>query len=235
MIWASRDPEAKGYTFNYDALKAGNDDLQVRSDWLFPICTGNERLKDAAGRKVHPTQKPEALLHRILTASTKPGDVVLDPFFGTGTTGAVAKRLGRALRRRRARAGLYRGGRGAHRRGRARAGLGGGVDGEQAERAARAVRQPDRDRADLARARSSPTPAPATSPRCGPTASLRAGTTSVRSTASAPWCRGSPACNGWTFWHFEDRGGAPRSTTFAAWCGPRWPRRGRDGIFICIK
>ncbi|HET7717593.1 MAG TPA: site-specific DNA-methyltransferase [Bauldia sp.] len=95
LIWASRDPEAKGYTFNYDALKAGNDDLQVRSDWLFPICTGAERLKDANGRKAHPTQKPEALLHRILTASSKPGDVVLDPFFGSGTTGAVAKRLGR--------------------------------------------------------------------------------------------------------------------------------------------
>ncbi len=95
LIWASRDPDAKAYTFNYDALKAGNDDLQIRSDWLFPICTGGERLKGADGRKVHPTQKPEALLHRILTASTRPGDVVLDPFFGSGTTGAVARRLGR--------------------------------------------------------------------------------------------------------------------------------------------
>ncbi len=95
LIWASRDPDAKAYIFNYDALKAGNDDLQVRSDWLFPICTGSERLKDASGRKAHPTQKPEALLHRILTATTRPGDVVLDPFFGSGTTGAVARRLGR--------------------------------------------------------------------------------------------------------------------------------------------
>jgi len=95
LIWASRDPEAKGYTFNYDALKAANDELQMRSDWLFPLCTGGERLKGADGRKVHPTQKPEALLHRILLASSKPGDVVLDPFFGTGTTGAVARRLGR--------------------------------------------------------------------------------------------------------------------------------------------
>jgi modification methylase len=95
MIWASRDQNAKGYTFNYDALKAANDDLQMRSDWLFPLCTGNERLKDGEGRKVHPTQKPEALLHRIMLASSKPGDVILDPFFGTGTTGAVAKRLGR--------------------------------------------------------------------------------------------------------------------------------------------
>lgn len=95
MIWASRDPKAKGYTFNYDSMKAANDDVQMRSDWLFPICTGNERLKDEQGDKVHPTQKPEALLARVLMSSTKPGDVVLDPFFGTGTTGAVAKRLGR--------------------------------------------------------------------------------------------------------------------------------------------
>ncbi|MCW4113528.1 site-specific DNA-methyltransferase [Aurantimonas sp. MSK8Z-1] len=95
LIWAARDQEAKGYTFNYDAMKAANDDLQMRSDWLFPICSGSERLKDADGHKVHPTQKPEALIARILLSSTRPGDVVLDPFFGTGTTGAVAKRLGR--------------------------------------------------------------------------------------------------------------------------------------------
>ena len=95
MIWASRDQSAKGYTFNYDAMKAANDDLQMRTDWLFPICTGGERLKDANGDKVHPTQKPEALLARVLLASSKPGDVVLDPFFGSGTTGAVARRLGR--------------------------------------------------------------------------------------------------------------------------------------------
>ena len=94
LIWASRAPESK-YTFHYDALKAGNEDLQMRSDWFIPLCTGEERLKDEAGRKVHPTQKPEALLARTLLAATNPGDVVLDPFFGTGTTGAVAKRLGR--------------------------------------------------------------------------------------------------------------------------------------------
>src|SRR5690554_4965626 len=94
MIWASRDAKAKGYTFNYEAMKAANDDVQMRSDWLFPICTGNERLKDDNGDKVHPTQKPEALLARVLLSSSKPGDVVLDPFFGSGTTGAVAKRLG---------------------------------------------------------------------------------------------------------------------------------------------
>ena len=95
LIWASRDQGGKGYTFNYEALKAANDELQMRSDWVFPICTGNERLKGGEGRKIHPTQKPEALLHRVLLAASKPGDVILDPFFGTGTTGAVAKRLGR--------------------------------------------------------------------------------------------------------------------------------------------
>ncbi|MEC9343569.1 MAG: site-specific DNA-methyltransferase [Pseudomonadota bacterium] len=95
LIWASRSQEGKGYTFNYDALKMANDDVQMRSDWLFPICTGHERLKDAGGAKVHPTQKPEALLQRVLMSSTKPGDVVLDPFFGSGTTGAVARKLGR--------------------------------------------------------------------------------------------------------------------------------------------
>ncbi|MDQ0133119.1 modification methylase [Neorhizobium galegae] len=95
MIWASRDAKAKSYTFNYDALKASNDDVQMRSDWLFPICSGGERLKGDDGKKVHPTQKPEALLARVIMASTRPGDVILDPFFGTGTTGAVAKRLGR--------------------------------------------------------------------------------------------------------------------------------------------
>ncbi len=95
LIWASRGADAKGYTFHYDALKAGNEDLQMRSDWFIPLCTGEERLKDANGQKVHPTQKPEALLARVLLSASNPGDVVLDPFFGTGTTGAVAKRLGR--------------------------------------------------------------------------------------------------------------------------------------------
>ncbi len=94
LIWAARDQKSR-YTFNYESLKALNDDIQMRSDWLFPICAGPERLKDPDGRKAHPTQKPEALLNRILLASTNAGDTVLDPFFGTGTTGAVAKRLGR--------------------------------------------------------------------------------------------------------------------------------------------
>ncbi len=96
MIWAGKSDTTK-YTFNYEALKELNDGIQMRSDWVLPICNGNERLKNAAGEKAHPTQKPESLLHRILVGSTKPGDVVLDPFFGTGTTGAVAKKLGRAF------------------------------------------------------------------------------------------------------------------------------------------
>ena len=94
LIWATRDQNSKP-TFNYDALKQSNDDTQMRSDWLFPICTGGERLKDENDDKVHPTQKPESLLYRVLMATTKPGDVIVDPFFGTGTTGAVAKKLGR--------------------------------------------------------------------------------------------------------------------------------------------
>jgi modification methylase len=94
LIWASKSEGAK-YTFNYDALKSLNEGTQMRSDWVLPICNGGERLKDETGEKAHPTQKPEALLHRILIGTTNVGDVVLDPFFGTGTTGAVAKMLGR--------------------------------------------------------------------------------------------------------------------------------------------
>ena len=95
MIWASKSAAAKNYTFNYEALKAGNEDCQVRSDWLLPICTGGERLKDDKGRKTHPTQKPESLLTRVILSASNKGDVILDPFFGSGTTGAVARRLGR--------------------------------------------------------------------------------------------------------------------------------------------
>jgi len=97
MIWAARSAETKAYTFNYEALKAGNEDCQMRSDWFLPICTGAERLKNDTGAKVHPTQKPEALLGRILLSASNVGDLVLDPFFGSGTTGAVAKRLGRSF------------------------------------------------------------------------------------------------------------------------------------------
>ncbi len=94
LIWAAKSEKSK-YCFNYTAMKALNEDLQMRSDWYLPLCTGSERLKDADGNKAHPTQKPESLLARVLMSSSKEGDTVLDPFFGTGTTGAVAKKLGR--------------------------------------------------------------------------------------------------------------------------------------------
>ena len=94
LIWASRDQDAR-YTFNYEALKAGNEDIQVRSDWTLPLCTGDERLKGRDGKKLHPTQKPQALLARVILSSSRPDDLILDPFNGTGTTGAVAKHLGR--------------------------------------------------------------------------------------------------------------------------------------------
>ncbi|MBI1234450.1 MAG: site-specific DNA-methyltransferase [Alphaproteobacteria bacterium] len=94
LIWAAKTKDAKP-TFNYAAMKALNDGVQMRSDWTLPICSGGERLKLADGKKAHPTQKPESLLHRVLLATTNPGDLVLDPFFGSGTTGAAAKRLGR--------------------------------------------------------------------------------------------------------------------------------------------
>jgi modification methylase len=95
LIWAAREAGGSGYTFNYEALKAGNEDVQMRSDWTFALCTGDERLKQRNGKKLHPTQKPEALLARVILASSRPDDLVLDPFCGTGTTCAVAKQLGR--------------------------------------------------------------------------------------------------------------------------------------------
>ena len=117
LIWAARDASKRNYTFNYEALKAGNDDIQMRSDWLFPLCTGEERLKGGDGKKLHPTQKPEALLARIILAASRPDDLVLDPFSGTGTTGAVA-RAAPALYRHRACGRICGRGRRAHRRGR---------------------------------------------------------------------------------------------------------------------
>jgi len=94
LIWAARGRDSR-YRFNYQAMKALNDDLQMRSDWFLPLCTGAERLRNQHGLKLHPTQKPESLLHRVLLASTSPGDIILDPFLGTGTTAAMAKRLHR--------------------------------------------------------------------------------------------------------------------------------------------
>ncbi len=94
LIWAARGQDSR-HRFNYAAMKALNDDVQMRSDWFIPLCTGQERLRDEGGNKLHPTQKPEALLHRVILACTAPGEVILDPFLGTGTTAAVARRLGR--------------------------------------------------------------------------------------------------------------------------------------------
>ena len=96
LIWAAKTKSSK-YTFNYEAMKSLNGDLQMRSDWSLPICTGIERLKNKDGKKIHPTQKPENLLNRVIMSSSNIGDVILDPFFGTGTTGAVAKKLRRAF------------------------------------------------------------------------------------------------------------------------------------------
>ncbi len=94
LIWASKDEKSK-YTFNYQSLKCLNDDLQMRSNWNLPICNGSERLKKN-GKKIHSTQKPESLLHRVLLASSNKGDIILDPFLGTGTSATVAKKLGRS-------------------------------------------------------------------------------------------------------------------------------------------
>ncbi len=94
MIWCSKSKDARGVTFNYEAMKSLNDDVQMRSDWTLPLCTGPERIK-RDGKKAHPTQKPEALIYRVLLASTNPGDVILDPFLGSGTTATVAKKMGR--------------------------------------------------------------------------------------------------------------------------------------------
>ncbi|MCB1463828.1 MAG: site-specific DNA-methyltransferase [Nitratireductor sp.] len=205
LIWASRSQNAKGYTFNYDAMKMANDEVQMRSDWLFPICTGAERLKGEDGAKVHPTQKPEALLHRILMSSTKPGDVVLDPFFGSGTTGAVAKKLGRHFV---------------------------GIEREQAYIDAATKRIAEVERIDgpvLA-----VTTGKRAEPRVAFGALVEAGLVSagaVLTDARRRWratvrldgslegegksgsihklgalVQGQDACNGWTFWHIEEKG-----------------------------
>lgn len=205
MIWATGDQKAKGYTFNYQAMKAANDDVQMRTDWLFPICNGAERLKDDSGVKIHPTQKPEALLARVLLASSKPGDVILDPFFGSGTTGAVAKKLGRRFV---------------------------GLEREQAYIDAATARidaaEPldDADLAVLTGKRAEPRVAfvslidgglikPGTKlsdSRKRWTANVRAdGTLAIGPEAGSIHRLGAKvqsldACNGWTFWHYEEGG-----------------------------
>lgn len=206
MIWATRSAAAKSYTFNYELLKAGNEDCQVRSDWFLPICTGAERLKDGDGRKIHPTQKPEALLARIMLAASLPGDLVLDPFFGSGTTGAVARRLGRAFI---------------------------GTERDQSyANAARAriagiVPLPPESLASVSTKRSAPRVPFAAIVEAGllrPGAILRDGSGRLEALVRADGAllfqsivgsihkigalaQGLPACNGWTFWHYEHGGG----------------------------
>jgi modification methylase len=204
MIWCAKDEDAKP-TFNYQAMKALNDGIQMRSDWLFPICSGGERIK-IDGRKAHPTQKPEALLHRVLLAASKPGDLILDPFFGSGTTGAVAKRLGRDW------IGIER-------------------EADYIEIARRRIDRVEPATADVT---TLSTPDKRTEPRV-PFGSvieeglLRAGDqlfdvrkrvvakVNADGSISTKSDRGSihqigarvqnaPACNGWTYWHFEKRG-----------------------------
>lgn len=203
LIWASRGEGAK-YTFNYEALKAMNDGIQMRSDWVLPICTGHERLKDSKGDKAHPTQKPESLLHRVLVGTTNPGDVVLDPFFGTGTTGAVAKMLGRNY------IGIER--EDAYR--------------EVAERRLARVRRFDRDALQVSTSKRAEPRVPfgqlvergmlrpgevLTSPR-GKTAKVRADGTLVGNDVKGSihqvgaQMEGAPSCNGWTYWHYRKEG-----------------------------
>ncbi len=203
MIWASKSEGAK-YTFNYEALKALNEGIQMRSDWVLPICNGGERLKDANGDKAHPTQKPEALLHRILVGSTNPGDVVLDPFFGTGTTGAVAKMLGRDWI---------------------------GIEREESYRSAAQtrigkVRRLDSSALEVSRSkRAEPRvpfgqlvergmlrPGEVLMSPSGKSAKVRADGTLVGHDVKGSihqvgaHMEGAPSCNGWTYWHFRRDG-----------------------------
>ncbi len=206
MIWASKGPTAKSYTFNYDALKAGNEDCQVRSDWFLPICTGGERLKDADGRKTHPTQKPEALLARVLLSASNPGDLVLDPFFGSGTTGAVARRLRRKF------IGIERDTTYAAA---ARARID-AVEPLPADALALAPAKRSEPRVAFASVVEMGLLAPGTvlmDEKRRYKATIRAdGALSLNQIVGSihkigALAQGLPACNGWTFWHFETKDG----------------------------
>src|SRR5438132_3830594 len=203
LLWCATSREAR-YTFNYEAMKALNDELQMRSDWLIPLCGGPERLRDGDGRKAHPTQKPEALLHRVLLASTRPGEVVLDPFFGTGTTGAVAKWLGRrfigierdsayvAMARRRIAEIVPAAGELValdSRREAPRVPFGSLVE--------RGLLQPGEVLVDRARRWSA---------RVRADGSLISAEHRGSIHSVAAQVQGAPACNGWAFWHVERRG-----------------------------
>jgi modification methylase len=209
LIWAARGRGPKRYTFNYDAMKMANDELQMRSDWTLPLCTGEERIKGPDGQKAHPTQKPEALLHRVILASSKPGDLIVDPFFGTGTTGAAAKRLGRrfiGIEREPTYAAVAR------------------------KRIAQVIPASGEDLEVMGSKRSEPRVAfgqiveagllrpgdKLFSPKGQHTARVRAdGSLTSGELAGSihklgAMVQSQPACNGWTYWHFKtDRGLAP--------------------------
>jgi modification methylase len=206
MIWATKHPKQQ-YTFNYEAMKALNDELQMRSDWTLPICSGNERLKNEDGDKAHSTQKPEALLHRVIVSSTKPGDVVLDPFFGSGTTGAVAKRLGRhfiGIEREKAYADVAR----------ARIANVVPADSDAIETTKSKRAEPRIPFGWVVERGLLPPGTVLHGMRKNQKAKVRADGTLVCADASGSIHRmgahvqGLDACNGWTFWQFELPGGA---------------------------
>jgi modification methylase len=204
LIWAARGRDSR-HRFNYAAMKALNDDIQMRSDWFIPLCTGPERLRNQHGLKLHPTQKPEALLHRVLLSSTSPGDIVLDPFLGTGTTAVVARRLHRhfiGIERHPAYAEAAIG--------RVRAtqpvsqeGLAGAVSKRDAPRVPfgslveRGVIAPGTKLFDRMRRVSAVVTADGT---------IAAGTVRGSIHKVGAMVQNAPACNGWTFWHFERDG-----------------------------
>jgi modification methylase len=205
LIWAAKDRKQKSYTFNYEAMKALNDELQMRSDWTLPICAGAERLKDSTGEKAHSTQKPEALLHRVIVASSKPGDVILDPFFGSGTTGAVAKRLGRhfiGIERDLDYAALARK--------RIASVMPANDDAVEVTKSKRA--EPRIPFGWLVEQRLVPAGTMLVSPTRRHRAKVRADGTLVVDGATgsihriAAHVQGLDACNGWTFWMYEERG-----------------------------
>ena len=205
LIWAARDEGGK-YDFNYEALKSLNDGVQMRSDWVLPICSGAERLKGEDGKKVHPTQKPEALLHRVILGTTQPGAVILDPFFGSGTTGAAAKRLGRAW------IGIEQDA-GYRKAARARIDAVRPYDME-ALRVSASRRQAPRIPFGQLLERGMLTPGQMlTSGNGRHRAKVRADGTLVAHDVSGSIhqvgaaLEGAPSCNGWTYWHFDGAGG----------------------------
>ncbi|MEM7696379.1 MAG: site-specific DNA-methyltransferase [Pseudomonadota bacterium] len=205
LIWAVREAKRTDYTFNYRSLKTFNDDVQHRSDWTFPLCGGAERLRDETGQKAHPTQKPEALVRRALLAATRPGDIVLDPFFGTGTTGAVAKHLGRHF------IGIEREPADAARAAKRIAAITPAADVEQDGFAPKPQKIPFGMLVEAGHVRPGER---MWGGKDGPVATVRVDG-SIRSGAHegsihkvGAAVRNLSACNGWTYWHVRDPAGA---------------------------